>query len=512
MRTVHTVIVAAVLAAAGIGIAAWKHFTFGFPLHSDPETEVWTVEARARLHADGGPMRVEMPIPDRLSGLEAIEEDFISATFSAVPDDGNEPRRVVWTARDPGSNPVLYYRMHLAERAERDGSTPVSAPAYPDPPDYHEPFDAAITGLLDEVRAKSADVDSFARQLVLQYAHSPNDDRIQLLKGQTESAYEHVEQLAHVLAGERIPARAVWTLELTDGLRSGQLDPWLQVYTGSRWQTINPQTGDMGLPDGRLVWAVDDGKGMAVYGGRLEEWEVAATRTQRDMLTVARQRAAQSDWPVVQMSMISLPVNTQNLYKLLLVLPVGALLVVVMRNMVGVQTFGTFMPVLIAFAFRETQLYVGIVLFCATVALALGIRFYLDRLRLLLVPRLAAVLTAVVLLMALISLASHHLGLERALSVGLFPIVVLAMTVERMSVVWEESGPGDAFKQGLGSLVVAIMAYGVMTRPGVEHLLFIYPELLLVVFALAVLFGRYTGYRLTELWRFRSVLRTGPAT
>jgi hypothetical protein len=34
-----------------------------------------------------------------------------------------------------------------------------------------------------------------------------------------------------------------------------------------------------------------------------------------------------------------------------------------------------------------------------------------------------------------------------------------------------------------------------------------YPESLLCVVALLVLTGRYTGYRLTELWRFRDLRR-----
>ena len=121
---------------------------------------------------------------------------------------------------------------------------------------------------------------------------------------------------------------------------------------------------------------------------------------------------------------------------MLLMIPIGALLMVVMRNLVGVDAFGTFMPVLIALAFRETKLLWGVILFTLLVALGLSIRFLLERLRLLLVPRLSAVLIVVVLLMMFISLMSHNLGMETGLSVALFPMVIIAMTIERMSVVW----------------------------------------------------------------------------
>ncbi len=39
-----------------------------------------------------------------------------------------------------------------------------------------------------------------------------------------------------------------------------------------------------------------------------------------------------------------------------------------------------------------------------------------------------------------------------------------------------------------------------------EHLMFVFPELLLLVIVGALLAGRYTGYRLLELRRFKGVL------
>lgn len=45
-----------------------------------------------------------------------------------------------------------------------------------------------------------------------------------------------------------------------------------------------------------------------------------------------------------------------------------------------------------------------------------------------------------------------------------------------------------------------------MIQPQLQYLLFVFPELLLVVLAVILLLGRYTGYRLSELWRFRSQL------
>ena len=190
---------------------------------------------------------------------------------------------------------------------------------------------------------------------------------------------------------------------------------------------------------------------------------------------------------------------------MLLMIPIGALVMVLMRNVVGIDAFGTFMPVLIALSFRETQLFWGLILFSLLVALGLSIRFLLERLRLLVVPRLSAVLIIVVLLMLVISVISHKLGMDTGLSVALFPMVIIAMTIERMSVVWEERGAADAMRAGAGSMLVAVVAYLAMGLDWLEHLIFAFPELLLVVLAIVMLLGRYTGYRLTELRRFSAL-------
>jgi hypothetical protein len=165
------------------------------------------------------------------------------------------------------------------------------------------------------------------------------------------------------------------------------------------------------------------------------------------------------------------------------------------------------MPVLIALAFRETQLLWGVVLFVSLVGVGLAVRVYLEQLKLLLVPRLASLLIVVVLMMALVSVLTHKLGLERGLSVALFPMVIITMTIERMSIVWDERGAAEAMQQGFGSLLTAVLAYLLMFNVWTEHLVFVFPELLLILLASTLLLGRYSGYRLLELRRFKVLAR-----
>jgi hypothetical protein len=189
----------------------------------------------------------------------------------------------------------------------------------------------------------------------------------------------------------------------------------------------------------------------------------------------------------------------------LLLVPFGILVIVILRNFIGLSSFGTCAPVLIALSFRETELVKGILLFILIVSLGLVFRFYLERLRLLLIPRLAAVVTIVVLLMTTISLLSHQLGMETGLSVSLFPMVIISMVIERMSIVWEERGAATSIREGLGSLFMAALAFSVISINVLAYWVTAFPELNLVVLGLIVALGRYTGFRLTELKRFRQL-------
>jgi hypothetical protein len=60
-----------------------------------------------------------------------------------------------------------------------------------------------------------------------------------------------------------------------------------------------------------------------------------------------------------------------------------------------------------------------------------------------------------------------------------------------------------------GTLLVAALAYWVMGLEQLRYLIFVFPEILFVLLAIMLLIGRYTGYRLSEIRRFRALKGTG---
>ena len=506
MRDLHVRLLALVLTIAGVGLTAYKVERLGLPLEPGVDTPVWTVEARVTLVAGGSSVKAELTIPENPPGFWIIDEDYISSNFGLATEieDGN--RQAEWAVRRASGKQTLYYRITLYQDggANRERTLPV--PDFPKRPQYEEPQRGAIEALLDEVRAESADIASFSRELLLRLANDRTDENVDLLREQADDADEWTVLVTKILAGARIPTRIVWGLPLSEGMRHGELEPWLEVHDGDRWLAFNPRTGKRGFPKDLLIWSIGDREILDLKGAKKANVDFSAASRVSDLVTVAEKRAKVLGSRVMDFSLFSLPVAIQNTYRVLLTVPLGIALLVLLRNVVGLRSFGTFMPILIALAFRETSLIIGVSLLVLVVALGLLLRFYLETLKLLLVPRLASVVIIVILLMVGISIFSHRLGLEQGLSISLFPMVILAMTIERMSIVWEELGPREAILQGLGSLFSACVAYGVMSNERLQYLVFVFPELLLVLLALTLLMGRYKGYRLAELWRFRSAI------
>lgn len=507
MSKYKVVILAALLVAMGLSLFFYKVRFLGYPLQPDGETEIWTIETRVSFDAAAGPVKASLFIPGLTPGFSILDENFVSRGFGFTTPYVSGGRQVQWAVRQAEGPQALYYRVVVyRDPVSLEADT---TPPFPPVPVLAEPFNTAMEMLVERVRSQSADPASFTAVLLKRLARPGGDQDVDLLLGAAPSAVDRARTAMTVLAAARIPSRMVHGVRMTHRERSTDVLPWLEVHDGERWLYFDPVTGTEGLPQDFLIWWRGEESLVQVDGGSNVKVSVSIHSSIADPLIVARRRAEAHQSAVADFSLLGLPIESQAVYSVLLAVPLGALIVVLLRNVIGVQTFGTFMPVLIALAFRETRLLWGVLLFSVLVFIGLSIRFYMERLRLLLVPRLASVLTIVVMLMVLVSLLSNRLGFEIGLSVGLFPMVIMTMTIERMSIVWEERGSGDAIKQGLGSLLVAACAYTVMGLELVEHLVFVFPELLLLTLAATLLLGRYTGYRLTELVRFRT-MRDGP--
>lgn len=489
-----------VLFILGISVFLYRHLILGVPVTETETVNSWTIEARLRFSADQHmPVKAEFVIPYLPPYFAILDEYFVSHNYGVTTNLVGYNRQTVWSLRRAKGSQALYYRAIFRETDTVDFIP--SKPRAVKVQALTEHQKAATEAITNLVRQSSADIQTFAQAMIKEL--NKGDGNAKLLVG-AEFNDESIINAAILLLNQAkiyaMPVRGIYLHQQANA----EFRLLLAVNNGKEWYYINPRSGSVGLPANFLVWQYGDGPLFSVAGGKKSFFDVTVSPTPLNALSIAKARGLQTDSELLRFSLLQLPVHVQDTYKILLTLPVGAFIILLLRNFVGLKTFGTFMPVLIALAFRETHVIWGIVLFTLIVSFGLLARFYLDQLRLLLVPRLACILTVVILLMLIISILSQNLGLESGLSVALFPMVILTMTIERMCILWDERGALEAIRSGVGSMIAAVIAFFAMNSLDMQYLLFAFPELLFVLLGLTLLCGQYHGYRLTELARFKA--------
>lgn len=364
------------------------------------------------------------------------------------------------------------------------------------PPTLSAPQQAAANALIERAMSRSADNVTFARELI-KTLNDPDSQNSALLLND----FDRTDALHNILLSAGVQSKIVGVIELEDGRRRQTIQPMVQVWSGKDWVLFSPNSEQKAVQPNLLVWDESNVSLLDLVGGNNSQ--VHFSMIKQDMTPQqATNNKIEADG-LMNISIHSLPLEEQAMFKTIMLIPIGALIVVFLRVIIGLKTSGTFMPVLIAVAFVQTQLITGIVGFLLIVGTGLIIRSYLSRLNLLLVARISAVIITVIMIISVFTVVAFKIGLTEGLTITFFPMIILSWTIERMSILWEEEGAKEVAMQGGGSLLTAVLVYLAMTNSYIQHLTFNFIGLQLIVLAGILLLGTYTGYRLTELRRFK---------
>ena len=477
-----------------------------YPVFPTAPGKSWQLSMDARVKAGEKEMTLMIGVPNSHPGQMVVEERINSGdlVFNLLREGSNQIG--VWSGTPGDKEQVIGYRATIHFSSRRDSK--------PKPPKL-EPLPTDVGK--EEI--------ALAKQFVATWSELPPPARLRSVattvtggwgepkpNDQDLRAWSAVKQklgplqaLLLLLRAADLPARVVEGLPLIESMTATTLI-WIEVWTGQEWERLNLGTGEIFLKTVSLLPLTIGGlPAVRVSHGEVSEIRWTLVQQIISQWRIYFQRISRSEKLLDRWSLFSLPAEYQRTFRILILVPIGALIICVLRNIVGFPTFGIFMPVLMALAFRSTGLAYGIGVFAGVVFIGYVVRRAMDRLHLLLVPRLSVLLTLVIFSFTLLALLGNKLGLREFMAIGLLPFVILTMSIERFFVIVEEAGLREGLRTAIGSAVVAVITHEILHFEPLQLTFFVYPELLFAVAAIQVLLGRYTGYRLSELIRFRKL-------
>ena len=495
----------ALLILLGGGLAGYKTWKLGVPFWEGERVDERLVEAKVSFLATGKKVKARLSLPsiavEQGTGQESGSLDY---SFDVEPNRGEYT--ALWSSNEREEGQALYYRVRFKQGLDSGGEakTPLEKPAAPEIPILPGSLGAAAHGIVTRAQAISSDADSlfvtFFKQIT---SPEPTQEYVLVKRHYEKEGFVDptVAMGIDLLGLAGVPARLAYGVNLNDENAGQTPVPLLEYYDGTFWKVRDPLEPSKVL-DGRdlFVWHRGGGPLLDVTGGENSRVTFTVANDSIPLSTLTDLR----DSPLLISTILALPVSERAVFRYIVLIPLGAFVVVLMRNIIGIPTLGTFMPVLLALALLEITPVKGIIMFSLLVAVGLWFRFLLSRMNLLVVPRVAACVVIVTLLMMLMGVISYQLGFSVGIKITLFPMIIIAWTLERMSLIWEEEGKRSAIIQVAGSIVVAVFAYHFMGVSQIQYWAFYFPEMLLILLAGILLIGRYTGYRISELIRFKS--------
>ncbi len=307
-----------------------------------------------------------------------------------------------------------------------------------------------------------------------------------------------------------IPARLVGGLILNDGSKKTS-HQWVEVLVQDHWVPFGPTNGYFAeKPNHYLTLYYGDQVLFRHTSNIAFDYEFSIQKRLIASTFVPESISSQQNWNLA--SVLSSLEISQNTISILLMFPLCTLLITFLRNMIGIKTFGIFMPMLIAATCLYSGLLNGLLGFAVIVTIAAICHGILERMRVLKTARLAAVVTIVTLISLLgLSLADEKLRVEFGM-LSMLPIVIISFISERVYQVISVQDWKQFWLTLGGTLLTIILCFSYMTSAMLQSAFSYYPALFLIILAAQLYIGQWSGLRLSELLRFKQVLSNAPNT
>lgn len=511
-------LLAALLASAGIGLALFKANVLGYRVVEIKPEPGYEVMLEIEAEAAGRDVRIStfLPIQTPRQRIRREAESSPAFEFLITPE-----REAIWEAAALSGRQVISYSF-FAQTEARSYGLPAGILVAPGPSpelaEFIEPSEA-IQAEDEEIIAKAWElmpngvtVEEGIRKL---FDYVYRDISYKEVRGATDAVTAFRLQQASCNGKNRLfialcrarglPARFAKGLIL-ENTSKRTTHAWSELYLGGEWIPFCPTNGYFAeIPEQYLELAKVD-RGLFRRSSSIGfDWEFSVTPQVRGMEEAVRANANNplnflNYWVSLDQSNVSI-----RLIMVILLIPIAASVVSFSRSVIGLHTFGTFMPSLIAVSFLLTGYWTGSLFFMTIMMITGFLNMLLFKLRILHLPRLVIILTCVVMVIMTVSVFATRMGIPGAAGISLFPIAILSLTSERFSQTIEEDGWREALTRTLVTYLVSAACYFLIAHSDLQLLVAAFPELLLVNIAFNLVIGSWHGIRFSEYFRFHAL-------
>jgi 7 transmembrane helices usually fused to an inactive transglutaminase/Transglutaminase-like superfamily len=310
-----------------------------------------------------------------------------------------------------------------------------------------------------------------------------------------------------------IPSRLVGGVIIGQSGRKRTHHVWIECRQGDLWVPFDPLNGHFAaLPENYLRLYTGDEPLISYSRGLAFDY---GFKSPRRTVPKAWSEAGDLDAEIEESGFLSsltnqtIPLLERGGFSLILLAPFALLLIVFVRQVVGMESIGVFLPILLGFSLTQTGLLYG----SAQILLCLGLgsllRLLMARLNLLHVSRAAVMITSVIVLFLAFSVLQRLVGYEPNSGELILPLAALAMAIEKFILVAMDKGTAGALWLLIQTLLLALGCSVILAGSFYQQLMIAFPEILLLVIGLIIVVGNYRGLRWKEHLRFGSLLRPG---
>jgi hypothetical protein len=202
---------------------------------------------------------------------------------------------------------------------------------------------------------------------------------------------------------------------------------------------------------------------------------------------------------------------TPKTVALLLLLTVVTAFIAGVRHLVGVRSFGIFMPAALSVVFVTIGPIFGVGFFILIIGIASAVRFGLRRARIHLqyLPRMSFILWSVVICVLLVLFSAPIFGGVDLGGISVLPLFILILLAEDFIRVQLGKSVKAAISLTSETLILAFVCYLILSFIPFQKFALLNPEILLIgVVGVDFVLGKYIGLRFLEIWRFRKLIKS----